>query len=164
MILADEPTAHLDYIQVDGVLKLMRGLADDGRLVVVATHDERLIPLADGVVNLTPRADTSPREPETIRLEDGQVIFRQGDRGDLVYVVESGEIQILRNRDDGTEEDLARVAAGNYFGELGPMFGLQRSATARAVGSTTLTGYGLRDFRERFHITSEARVLADASD
>ena len=41
VILADEPTAHLDYIQVDGVLKLVRELADDGRLVVVATHDER---------------------------------------------------------------------------------------------------------------------------
>ena len=59
MLLADEPTAHLDYIQVDGVLKLIRESADNGHLVVVATHDERLIPLADQVVNLTPRADTS---------------------------------------------------------------------------------------------------------
>ena len=30
VILADEPTAHLDYIQVEGVLKLVRELADDG--------------------------------------------------------------------------------------------------------------------------------------
>ena len=164
VILADEPTAHLDYIQVDGVLKLMRELADSGRLVVVATHDERLIPLADGVVNLTPRADTSPREPETIHLEPGQVAFSQGDRGDLVYVVDTGQIQILRTRDDGTEEDLSRVDPGNYFGELAPMFGLQRSATARAVGATTLTAYGLRDFREKFHVVSEAKILADASD
>ena len=43
VLLADEPTAHLDYIQVEGVLKLVRGLADDGRLVVVATHDDRLV-------------------------------------------------------------------------------------------------------------------------
>ena len=70
VILADEPTAHLDYIQVEGVLKLVRELADDGRLVVVATHDERLIPLADRVVNLTPRADTSPREPEVVRARE----------------------------------------------------------------------------------------------
>src|SRR5262249_46286070 len=47
VILADEPTAHLDYIQVEGVIRLVRDLADDGRLVVVATHDERLVPLAD---------------------------------------------------------------------------------------------------------------------
>ena len=164
VILADEPTAHLDYIQVDGVLKLIRGLADDGRLVVVATHDERLIPLADGVVNLTPRADTTPREPETIHLGRGEVVFTQGDRGDLVYVVETGQIQILRTRDDGTEEDVARVDAGSYFGELAPMFGLRRSATARAAAPTTLTGYGMRDFREKFQVPSEAKILSQAAD
>jgi putative ABC transport system ATP-binding protein len=52
VILADEPTAHLDYIQVEGVLKLIRELADDGRLIIVATHDDRLVPLADRVVNV----------------------------------------------------------------------------------------------------------------
>ncbi|MGO9875014.1 MAG: ATP-binding cassette domain-containing protein [Acidimicrobiia bacterium] len=164
VILADEPTAHLDYIQVDGVLKLMRALADDGRLVVVATHDERMIPLADGVVNLTPRADTSPRDPETIQLAAGEAIFTQGDRGDLVYVVETGQIQILRTRDDGSEEDLARIDVGSYFGELAPMFGLRRSATARAIGPTTLTGYGLRDFREKAQLPSDMKVLAQAAD
>src|SRR4051794_33258665 len=63
VVLADEPTAHLDYIQVEGVLTLLRDLANDGRLVVVATHDERMIPLADRVVNLTPRADMEHHEP-----------------------------------------------------------------------------------------------------
>ena len=50
-MLADEPTAHLDYIQVEGVLRLLREIADSGRIVVVATHDERLVPLADKVVS-----------------------------------------------------------------------------------------------------------------
>ncbi len=164
VILADEPTAHLDYIQVDGVLKLLRSLADDGRLVVVATHDERMIPLADAVVNLTPRPDTSPREPEVIALESGGVLFTQGETGDLVYVVESGQIQILRTRDDGSEKLLTRVDAGGYFGELAPMLGLRRSATARAIGATTVTGYGLRDFREKFQLPSEAKLLSRAAD
>ena len=44
------------------------------------------------------------------------------------------------------------------------MFGLQRSASARAVGPTALTGYGLRDFREKFQLTSEAQMLTDAAD
>ena len=43
------------------------------------------------------------------------------------------------------------------------MFGLQRSATARAVGPAVVTGYGLRDFRDRFHLASP-KVLADAAD
>ena len=163
VILADEPTAHLDYIQVDGVLKLVRELADDNRLVVVATHDERLIPLADRVVNLTPRADTSPREPEVVRLAAGQVLFAQGDRGELVYTVDEGQIEIVRTLADGTEEPVAVVEAGNYFGELAPMFGLQRSAAARAIGATVVTGYGLRDFRERFNLATP-NVLAEAGD
>jgi putative ABC transport system ATP-binding protein len=163
VILADEPTAHLDYIQVEGVLELVRGLANDGRLVVVATHDERMIPLADRVVNLTPRADTSPREPVRVLLGTGQAVFRQGDSSDLVYVVEEGRIEIVRTRDDGGEEIVAVVPEGAYFGELGPMFGLRRSATARAVGPAVLTGYGLRDFRERFHVSAPA-VLSEAAD
>ncbi|CKL96466.1 glutamine ABC transporter ATP-binding protein [Mycobacterium tuberculosis] len=39
LILADEPTAHLDFIQVEEVLRLIRELADGERVVVVATHD-----------------------------------------------------------------------------------------------------------------------------
>src|SRR5438477_10649180 len=66
LILADEPTAHLDYIQVDGVLRLLRDLAQPGRVVIVATHDERLLPLADRVVELTPRAAGEARPPETV--------------------------------------------------------------------------------------------------
>jgi putative ABC transport system ATP-binding protein len=163
VILADEPTAHLDYIQVEGVLTLIRELADDGRLIVVATHDERLIPLANRVVALTPRAEPTAREPVRRELDSGEVLFRQGEAGDLVYVVEEGEIEIFRTRDDGTEEKVARIGTGNYFGELAPMFNLQRSASARAVGRTVVTGYGLRDFRERFDL-SGPKVMSEAAD
>ena len=56
LILADEPTAHLDFIQVEEVLRLIRGLADGDRVVVVATHDSRILPIADHVVDLGPGA------------------------------------------------------------------------------------------------------------
>ena len=46
LILADEPTAHLDFIQVEEVLRLIRSLAQGDRVVVVATHDSRILPLA----------------------------------------------------------------------------------------------------------------------
>ena len=88
LVLADEPTAHLDYIQVDGVLRLLRELAQPGRVVVVATHDERLLPLADRVVELSARAVADARPPAQVELTAGQVLFREGDPGDLVYVVE----------------------------------------------------------------------------
>jgi putative ABC transport system ATP-binding protein len=52
VILADEPTAHLDHVQVDGVLDLLRTTASEGRIVIVATHDDRMLPIADRIVHL----------------------------------------------------------------------------------------------------------------
>ena len=149
LILADEPTAHLDYIQVEGVLRLLRSLAGPGRIVVVATHDERLSPLADRVVAMTPMAAGDERPPETVAFGKGQVVFQQGDEGDVVYVVEDGEVEIVRDLAGGGEEVLSRMGPGTYFGELAPLFGLRRSATARATAPTTLTAYTIGTFRER---------------
>ena len=81
LLLADEPTAHLDYIQVEGVLGILRRLADAKRTVLIATHDERLLPLADRIINLSPVAVPSGGPAETIVLEDGAVLFLQGDAG-----------------------------------------------------------------------------------
>jgi putative ABC transport system ATP-binding protein len=151
LIVADEPTASLDYMQVDGVIRLLRELAAPGRVVVIATHDERLLPLADRVVELTPRPTNESRPPERVELPVSHVLFRQGDTGDLVYEVDEGRIEIVQELSDGGETLLAVIEPGNYFGELGPMFGLRRSATARAGGDTpaVVTGYTLRDFRAR---------------
>jgi putative ABC transport system ATP-binding protein len=150
LIVADEPTASLDYVQVDGVIRLLRQLAAPGRVVVIATHDERLLPLADRVVELTPRPTNETRAPERVELQPGQMLFRQGDVGDLVYEVDAGRIEIVQELSDGGETVLALIEPGNYFGELAPMFGLRRSATARAADTpAVVTGYTLRDFRAR---------------
>ena len=150
LVLADEPTAHLDYVQVDGVLRLLRQIAGPGRMVVVATHDERLLPLADRVVELSPRAASGTAAPASHSLAPGEVLFSQGDPGDLVYVVQSGEVEIVRERTDGSTELVAKIPPGGYFGELAPLFGLRRSATARAGGSaTTVVGLTPHDFRNK---------------
>jgi putative ABC transport system ATP-binding protein len=163
VILADEPTAHLDYLQVDSVIRLLRSLADSGRLVVVATHDDRLVPLADRLVNLTPRREMESRPPETTELAAGEILFEQGDPGELVYVVESGKIDLVRTREDGAEELLITVTPDGYFGELAPMFGLQRAATARASTAAKVTGYTMRDFRAR-HSGTVGELLSGAVD
>jgi putative ABC transport system ATP-binding protein len=149
LLLADEPTAHLDYIQVESVLRIVRELARPGRLVVVATHDDRMVPLADRVVELAPKSAAGAEgAPQRVELAPGQVLFEQGSRGDRVYVVEQGEIALARIRADGSEEALDTVGAGGYFGELGPLLGYPRAATARARTAAVVTGYTVRDFRE----------------
>lgn len=149
LILADEPTAHLDFIQVEEVLRLIRELASGDRLVVVATHDTRMLPLADRVVELVPQVASTNRPPETVRLTAGSVLFEQGSMGDLIYIVSEGELDIVRELTGGGE-DLLRIAIpGDYFGEIGTLFGLPRSATVRARTDAVLVGYTGRAFRER---------------
>lgn len=147
LVLADEPTAHLDYIQVEGILRLLRELASPGRMVVVATHDERITNLADKVVELTPLLPAAQREPREVTLGPGEFLFRQGDPSDLVYLIRSGAIEILREKSDGEEEHVTVIGPGGYFGELGPMLNLPRSASARAVEPTVLTGHSVQQFR-----------------
>lgn len=149
LLLADEPTAHLDHIQVEGVLRLLRDLARPGRLVVVATHDDRLLPLADRVVQLSPQATRSPRPPEHLVLRRGDVVYEQDHHGDLIYLVWQGEVELVRRRSDGTEDIIDRVGQGAYFGELSPIFGLPRSSTARAAADAVVTGYTPEDFRKQ---------------
>jgi putative ABC transport system ATP-binding protein len=148
LILADEPTAHLDYVQCEIVLTLLRELASGGRTVVIATHDDRLLPLADRVVELTPRFE----EGGTVRrgvvhLAPDEVLFRQGEPSDVVYLVDEGDIEVVRERVDGSTEHLATVGPGRYVGELGPLLGLQRSATARAATACTLHVFSPQEFR-----------------
>ena len=152
LVVADEPTAHLDYIQVESVVNLLRELAAPGRVIVIATHDERLLPIADRVVELTPRAAADDASVSMVELVDGEILFRQGERGTRVYVVESGTIELRRDLAGGGHEVLASPGAGAYFGELAPMFGLPRAATAGAVGPTTVASHPLASFRARLGV------------
>jgi putative ABC transport system ATP-binding protein len=158
LILADEPTAHLDYLQVEGVLKVLRDLASGDRVVVVATHDSRLLPLADHVVELVPELGHSSAPPERVELSAGEVLFEQGSWGEVIYVVESGEIEIVAQKSDGSEESVSVVRSGHYFGEMGPLFGIPRSATARARTPAAVVGYNSHDFRK---LTTSGRITGD---
>ncbi|MGA7132998.1 MAG: ATP-binding cassette domain-containing protein, partial [Mycobacterium sp.] len=149
LILADEPTAHLDFIQVEEVLRLIRELATGERVVVVATHDTRILPLADRVVEMVPQLISIHREPETVSLTSDSVLFEQGSIGDLIYVVSEGELEVVRELAAGGEELLKVAMSGDYFGEIGPLFGMPRSATVRARTDATVVGYTVQAFRER---------------
>jgi putative ABC transport system ATP-binding protein len=147
LVVADEPTAHLDYMQVEDVLILIRDLAAPGRLVVVATHDDRFTPLADRVVELVPRKKEPEPELRRVLLGAGEIVFEQGEVSDLVYVVEEGVIEVFRRRADGGEEVMVEHGPGAYFGEIGPLLRLPRTASARAKVPSRLTGLGPREFR-----------------
>jgi putative ABC transport system ATP-binding protein len=163
LLIADEPTAHLDYIQVEEVLRLIRELASGERVVVVATHDTRMLPLADRVVELVPSMAHTDHEPETIELRAGDMLFEQGTMGDTIYMVSDGEIELVRELPSGAEELLKVASTGDYFGEMGPLFALPRSATARAGTDATVVGYTVQAFRERLGASGSRDLIEHKS-
>ncbi|BBX27475.1 ABC transporter ATP-binding protein [Mycolicibacterium alvei] len=159
LILADEPTAHLDFIQVEEVLRLIRELASGEHVVVVATHDTRILPLADHVVELVPHVAVEHQNTETVTIEAGEVLFSQGEMGDLIYIISEGEIDLVRELSSGGEEVIKVVGPGDYFGEMGPLFSLPRSATARAKTDATVVGYTIQAFRELLGPTGARNLI-----
>jgi len=75
--------------------------------------------------------------PTSELYQDGQVVFRQGQLGDRMYVVATGSVQVYRE-DRGVETVLANIGPGETFGELALFDHHPRSASARAIGDTEL--------------------------
>jgi putative ABC transport system ATP-binding protein len=76
------------------------------------------------------------------------VLFEHGMTSDFVYVVEEGEVVLVRERSDRSEETLRAAGPGEYFGELGPLLRRPRSATARALTNAVVTGYNPQSFKQ----------------
>jgi putative ABC transport system ATP-binding protein len=161
VLLADEPTAHLDYVQVESLVKLLRKIAAEGRTVIVSTHDERLTPIADRVIEMTPAGADTVSFARAVELAPGEVLFSEGDRGELVYLIDDGEIEIVKSAGKGKLETVARLGPGAYFGELAPMLKLPRTATARATVATRVLGMSGPEFRQRVRAEKLAELVAD---
>jgi CRP-like cAMP-binding protein len=65
---------------------------------------------------------------------DGEVIIRQGETGDSMYVVQGGRVEILQDSQKGGEQHLAFLDTGDFFGEMAVFEKEVRSATVRAKG------------------------------
>lgn len=75
---------------------------------------------------------------ERLELRRGDVLFREGDEPDRLYVVESGRVAIANRSVDGRESVMALMERGDLFGEMGLLDGLGRSAAARALEASAV--------------------------
>lgn len=85
---------------------------------------------------------TVARHAETVHLDGGTVLTRQGDEGDAFYVVLEGSAQV---EVDGEVVDT--LGEGSWFGELSLLDGAPRSATVTADGPLEVAVLGVRMFR-----------------
>ena len=73
-------------------------------------------------------------QSENVKFAPEQIIFRQGDPSDKFYIITKGQVDVLRmDKRTGQETQVARLAEGQYFGEIGLLGRTERTATVKAV-------------------------------
>ncbi len=118
----------------------------------------------------------SPAELEMVselarprRFGSGDVICEEGELGDSLYVLASGEVEVLRSDGSGAAKRLATLRAPDFFGEMALIDREERSATVRAVAEVSalqLTAENFSAFRRHsrdgftFVVINIARVLS----
>lgn len=81
----------------------------------------------------------------------GDLIFREGVRGDRLYIVMNGEVQVWKNHGSDEASLLSTCGPGRFFGEMALVDELPRSATAVAVQTSDLLYLARDDFRGLVH-------------
>ena len=98
----------------------------------------------------------------------GAVIFSQGEEGRNVYVIKTGNVEIVHTRHDGTTEVLKVLGPGDHFGEMALLGHAPRNATVRTVtpvrvlkmsgGNFAVLYTSLPGVREQFTKVMESRL------
>ncbi len=73
------------------------------------------------------------------------MVFRQGDLGDSVYVIEEGECEVWRE-ENGERRLLATLIVGDHFGEMALLADQSRNATIQARTAMNVLIIPKRDF------------------
>ena len=70
---------------------------------------------------------------KSVNFVAGELVIRQGDWGDLFYLIEEGNAIAVKSKADGSEEVVLEYKHGDYFGELALIKGQPRAANVKAV-------------------------------
>lgn len=82
--------------------------------------------------------------------QDGEVIVRQGEVGDCMYVVQEGKVEVVLET-EGREIRLAELGEGELIGEMAIFDREVRMATVRAFGKARVLTVDERNFLRRVH-------------
>jgi len=87
-------------------------------------------------------------EVDQVNFKAGETIFNEHDRGDSLYVVETGSVRIWVFDEDVKEVTLAELKPGDFFGELAVLDRGERSSSATAIVDTHLHRLSSDDFQQ----------------
>ena len=188
IILADEPTAALDEESGREVVTLFQELAREQKVtVVMVTHDNRILDVADRIVSMVDgriKSDVLIQEsaliceflqklrafekltPATLASIADKMCAEQRAPGDVI--MRQGDpgdkFYLIRQGevvvvvDDGTQKRVvATLTDGDFFGEQALLTGEPRNATVTAIKSTLLYSLGKEDFRAAIDASASLR-------
>lgn len=81
---------------------------------------------------------------------DGEVIVREGETGECMYVIQEGQVEVLLEK-EGKQARLAVMGEGEFFGEMALIEREVRSATVRALGGVRVLSVDKATFLRRIH-------------
>src|ERR1700704_1290571 len=87
-------------------------------------------------------------EVDQVDYKAGEVIFNERDKGDALYVVETGAVRIWVMDEDVQPVTLAELKPGEFFGELAVLDRGERSTSATAIEDTHLHRLSSVDFQQ----------------
>ncbi len=96
--------------------------------------------------------DDLARDAEGLELAAGDILIRQGDRGEAMYFLAAGRLEVRVRQRDGSDAVVAAVAPGQPVGEIQVILGGRRSATVAAKTASRLLRiheFAFRDLERR---------------
>ena len=93
-----------------------------------------------------------------VYLQRDEVLFREGDPADALYVVLQGRLQVVREREGRPLEVVTEIGRGQPVGEIGLITGDARSSTVRAIRDTELIRFSEQGFRALLRESPQALI------
>lgn len=84
------------------------------------------------------RMEAAMRSARVRKVTAGEIVIRQGDEADLFYVIAEGTFEVTQAADQGAPRALRKMGAKEFFGEIGLLSGIPRTATVTALTDGTL--------------------------
>ena len=92
-----------------------------------------------------------------IKIDQGDLIFRVGDPGEVMYIILNGEVHISQE-EDGQRHVQARLGRGHFFGEMALVSGRPRVATATAAAPSVLIPFSREAFLQKVKADPEVAL------
>ena len=153
IVIADEPTGNLDSKTAATVFNLFNSLVEQGKTIIIVTHDSSLAQRAhrtalitDGeIVNeYVARALPTLTHEQLLaathkitphQYDPGAMILIEGKDNDKFYIVSKGIVEVVLPRPNQSDVIILQLGPGKYFGEIAFFHGEKSRASVRAAES-----------------------------